>query len=119
MRISWNILIFVLILLIGIGHTQEFYKSEGLRLFNQGEYRAAVDSMAAWIGAHTAEAGIAYYYIGQSYYNLGLDDLSSSRSESYLRQSINFFDRALKQADLSTAVEGLGDRISKRIIIPI
>ena len=114
MRILLHIIIALMITFVGSGDAQQFYKSEGLRLFNQGEYRVAIDSMAAWAGVHTAETGIAYYYIGQSYYNLGLNELNPSRSESYLRQSIDFFDRAVKQADLvSVHSDKVGEARSK------
>ena len=90
------------VLAISSGRAQQFYKSEGLRLFNQGEYRAAIDSMVQWANAHTAEQGIAYYYVGESYYNLGLDEQATTRSLSHYREGARYFDLAARQPDLAS-----------------
>ncbi len=101
MRIFRNIVL-CFILVASSGLAQQFYKSEGLRLFNQDEYRAAIDSMVRWADAHTAEQGIAFYYVGESYYNLGLDEQLPTRSLSHYREGARYFDLAVRQPDLAS-----------------
>ncbi len=94
---------------------QQFYGSEGLGLFNRGDYRAAINSLISWADSHTAERGIAYYYIGESYYNLALDAISSSQAVSHFRDGDRYFDLASKQTDLATIYQStLREAIYKR-----
>ncbi|MBN2029349.1 hypothetical protein JW824_03805 [bacterium] len=97
----------ILLFAVVLNHAaaQQFYGSEGLTLFNRGEYRAAINSLISWTDSHTAERGIAYYYIGESYYNLALDATSTSQSVSHFRDGDRYFDLASKQTDLATVYQ--------------
>lgn len=90
------------LLCVGFVNGQQFYQSEGLRLFNETEYTAAIDSMIQWADRYSAERGIAYYYVGESYYNLGLNAERKSRSISHFQESTRFLDLASKQTDIIT-----------------
>ncbi len=92
--------ILIIIATIGFLEGQEFYKSKGLELFNQGRYRAAIDSMMKWADRYTSERGITYYYIGESYYNLGLDSRRQQEAVDYFKKSAEFFRNAEKQSDI-------------------
>ena len=95
---------FLVLLIISSGLGQQphlqFYRSKALELFNQGQYPAAIDSMLRWAETYTAERGMAYYYVGESYYNLGLDESSIPRALSFFNESAQYFDKASKQTDL-------------------
>ena len=73
MRLMLKILILT-VLIISSSMSQQFYQSKGLHLFNQRQYSAAIDSMIHWADSHTSERGMVYFYVGESYYNLGLDE---------------------------------------------
>ncbi len=91
---------FLAIMVLGQTFSQQFYRSEGLTLFNQRDYRNAIDSMVRWVDSHVAERGIAYFYIGESYYHLGLDERISSRSISHFKEGANYFEQSMKQTDM-------------------
>lgn len=93
---------FLTVLFFGSGLSQQFFRSEGLDLFNRGQYHAAIDSMMHWADVHTADRGIAYYYVGESYYNLGLAGTIRSQAISYFRIGSQYFDRASQQPDLTS-----------------
>lgn len=81
---------------------QQFYRSNGIVLFNRGQYETAIDSMIQWSELHPTEKGIAYYYVGESYYTLGVDELSPVKAISFFTEAIDFFNKALNQTDLNT-----------------
>ena len=91
---------FLSLLVISVSLAQQFYKSKGLSLFNQGNYNAAIDSLLHWADIHTGESGIAYYYVGECYYNSGLDAATSSQAIAFFKKGITYFDKAVRQADL-------------------
>ena len=93
---------FLSLLVISGSLAQQFYKSKGLSLFNRGQYHAAIDSLLHWSDVHTSERGIAYYYVGECYYNLGLDETVPSQAISFFKKGINYFEEAARQADLSS-----------------
>ena len=88
------------VLIISSSMGQQFYQSEGLQLFNQRQYKAAIDSMIHWADSHSSERGMVYFYVGESYYNLGLDETIPSQSVSHFKESVGYFEQAIKQADL-------------------
>ena len=109
---SKKIMRFLTILAISTGsmlHAQQFYQSRGLNLFNQGKYTAGIDSMMQWCQSHSAERGIAYYYIGESYYNLGMDTRELETARNYMTKAADFFERAGQQTDLRTVHAVKGD----------
>jgi hypothetical protein len=81
---------------------QQFYRSKGLRIFNQKDYRAAADTILAWALDHESETGIAYHYAGESEYNLAFEmkDLASIRG--CFQRAARYFETALAQTDLNT-----------------
>ena len=99
MRNRFYILICFLVI-VGNAISQQFYRSTGLRLFNQQQYRAAIDSIQTWAEAHTAERGIAYYYIGESYYNLGIEQDDRQHGIRLIQSSRDYLQQALEQSDL-------------------
>jgi len=99
MRNRFQILI-CLLMFIGNAASQQFYRSTGLKLFNQRQYRAAIDSIQTWADAHTAERGIAYYYIGESYYNLGIEQDDRQHSIRLFQSGSDYLRQALEQSDL-------------------
>lgn len=99
MRLMLKILVLT-VLIISSSMGQQFYQSKGLHLFNQRQYSAAIDSMIHWADSHTSERGMVYFYVGESYYNLGLDENISSRSISHFKESAGYFEQSTKQADL-------------------
>ena len=106
MRFILKIFFFIILILTNV-IAQQFYGSEGLALFNQGEYRASINSLISWADRYTAERGIAYYYIGECYYNLGVDATSVSQAVSYFKDADRYFALASNQTDLSTLYQSV------------
>ena len=79
-----------------------FYRSQGIALFNQGDYAAAIDSMTAWAGNYASERGLAGYFIGESHYHLALNAASSQEAVAHLTQALATFEQACQAADLKT-----------------
>ena len=90
------------ILSVERGNAQQFYRSEGLELFNQGHFLSAITSMTDWVDQYSSERGIAYFYIAESHYNLGLAANQIENAHSNFKKSIHFFQLARKQVDLET-----------------
>ncbi len=90
------------IIICSSAFAQQFYRSKGIDLFNQGRYQAAIDSMMQWGNTHSAEKGIAYYYVGESKYTLGVDELSPDKSISFFNNAVDVFYKALNQSDLNS-----------------
>ncbi len=101
-RIRASLSAFFCILLMHGAWGQQFYRSKGLRLFNQKDYRAAADTIMAWAADHESETGIAHYYAGESEYNLafGMQDIASMRA--CFQRAARHFENALTQTDLNT-----------------
>jgi hypothetical protein len=68
-----------------------FYGSGILRYFNRGEYQTTADSIQAWMGRTSTDQDLGYYYIGESYYNLGL----SGRGRPAFEQALSAFNECL------------------------
>ena len=85
---------------VSVGLGQQFYRSAGLDLFNQAQYKAAIDSLVQWADTYSADRGIVYYYIGESHYNLGLDANDLTTSAGAFEQALDYFTRAQQQTDL-------------------
>jgi hypothetical protein len=96
-----KVLLFIIVF-SGISIGQQFHRSGGLDFFNRGEYKVAIDSLLQWADKYTAEQGIANYYIGESYYNLGMDAINTSLAIDYLKEAVRYFDQAIQQTDLLT-----------------
>jgi len=94
------IYIFIFIIWTGLLHGQQFFKSRGLSLFNRGEYTAAIDTMLAWSKTHSAERGIAYYYISECHYNLGIDHNVPREALNHFQESLKYLTLALDEPDL-------------------
>jgi tetratricopeptide (TPR) repeat protein len=90
-----------LVILTQTAFGQQFYRSAGFDLFNQQNFQNAIDSLDQWIQNNPGKAGIAYHFIGESYYNLALSDRSTrARISELLQNSLNAFTTALQQPDL-------------------
>ena len=87
-------------LLAGLSLSQSFYRSQGLELFNRGNFEAAIPAMAQWAQEHEAEKGVAYYYVGESHYNLGLVAGRDSEQKEHLVQASQNLAAAIQQPDL-------------------
>ncbi|NQT25455.1 hypothetical protein HQ585_08870 [candidate division KSB1 bacterium] len=81
---------------------QQFYRSSGLQIFNQGLYQAAIDTIQQWSQTHEAERGIATYYIGECNYNLGLESPSKDQAVQYFQRGAAMFKQAVDYPDLGT-----------------
>ena len=90
MRSLFNAFI-LFIIICSSAFSQQFYRSKGIDLFNQGRYEAAIDLMMQWGNTHSAEKGIACYYIGESNYTLGVDELSPDKSISFFNNAVDVF----------------------------
>ena len=101
MRFIRSAFLFIL-LAAGNGIGQQFYKSGALEYFNRGQYQAAVDTLVKWADAYTSERGIAYYYMGECYYNMGLEANVPSEAARRFREGLDYLNRANQQTDLRT-----------------
>ena len=90
------------IIICSSAFAQQFYRSNGIDLFNQGQYEAAIDSMMQWGDTHSAEKGIACYYAGESNYTLGVDELSPDKAISFFTNAVDVLNKALNQSDLNS-----------------
>lgn len=81
---------------------QQFYRSEGLQIFNQGLYQTAIDSILQWSETHEAERGIATYYVGECYYNLGLESSSPDLAVQTFQSAAAAFKQSEDYPDLGT-----------------
>lgn len=84
------------------GHSQNFFRSGALDYFNRGQYRTAIDSMMQWTRIYSSERGIAYFYIGEAYYNLGLEESDRSNAIQFFEEGYRYFDESTRETDLST-----------------
>ena len=89
---------------------QQFYRSEAIEYFNRGQYRTAIDSMLSWADRWTSERGIAYYFVGESYYNMGMGESRSDDAIGFLREAARYFDYATGQADFESVYPDVFDR---------
>ena len=102
MRFKRLYMIIVLVLLSKTVSGQQFHQSRGLALFNEQKYSAAIDTISMWASLHASENGIANYYIGESYYNLGLDSKNLQKAETYFRNSEQALSTSIMQTDMKT-----------------
>lgn len=102
MRVKRCYTVFFIVLLTISAKAQEFFQTQGLILFNEQKYVAAIDSMSQWAALHYAEKGIANYYIGESYYNLGLQASQLQSAVDYFGKAASALQFAIEQTDLKT-----------------
>ncbi|MBN1896043.1 hypothetical protein JW906_16275 [bacterium] len=88
------------LLVAGSGFGQPFYRSQGLELFNRGNFEEAIPAMTQWTQEHESEKGIALYYIGESHYNLGLISTRDPEQKEHFVQAMQNLSAALQQPDL-------------------
>lgn len=100
------VLISFLLIWTGLLNGQQFFKSKGLSLFNRGEYTAAIDTMLVWSEAHSAERGIAYYYISECHYNLGIDHNVPREALNHFQEALKYLTQALEEPDLVSFYKG-------------
>ena len=91
-----------LFLIANLSQGQQIHQSRGLMIFNQGEYRVAIDSLMQFAEKSSSEKGIAYYFIGECYYNLGLDTPNPSQALNFYREAGHYFELAIQETDLGT-----------------
>jgi len=113
MRIVRKIFIVVLIgsgVLFGQQNVKDrgFYRSEGLALFNQGNYVKAIQLLKKRAEQFESQRGLSYYYLGESYYNLGLMAASSKDASENFRQALEYFSKVNNQADIKARYPELG-----------
>jgi|Deesub1362B_J571_1020462.scaffolds.fasta_scaffold01445_6 TolA-binding protein len=75
---------------------QQFSRSRGMLLFNQGKYDEAVQEIKNWIASHPLEEDIARYYLGESYYNMAMQSEQLGQMRRLLRQAGDEFGRVLR-----------------------
>lgn len=81
---------------------ERFIESYGMRVFNRGEFNSAIDSIKAFIERNPSEEGIARYFLGESFYNLGLVEEQLTTARAYFEQAYTNFNTAIGEADLRT-----------------
>lgn len=82
--------------------SQEFMKSDALQLFNDGMYKAAIDSMKTWIEMHPSEKGLVHYFLGESYYHQCFEGQNTEESLNRLQLAIEQFRLAEGETDIQT-----------------
>jgi len=115
MRIMRKVFIIVLIgagVLLGSQNSEDkgFYHSEGLALFNKGNYISAIKLLKKRAEQFESQRGLSYYYLGESYYNLGLMTATHSEAVGNFQQALNYFSKTNKQADIKARYPELGDQ---------
>ena len=98
MKLCLKILLLILVPVLEVGQvfSQEFTNSPAMAFFNQGKYEQAAREILRWIPQHPEEEGIARYYLGEAYYNLGVQESRKGKAQEFFRKAHTEFDRALK-----------------------
>ena len=110
MRIVRSIPIILLLLFTALCAQQDsgnqgFYRSEGLALFNEGKYDQAIDLLKQRADRYESQKGIAYYYLGESFYNKGLT--ASSAAVSMFQNAAAYFEQSVSQSGMISEYPGL------------
>lgn len=75
-----------------------------MSLFNQGKYDSVVNQILPMV--HTLDSdmqGVPIYFLGESYYNLGLLENNAQRSQINFRKSLKSFKECLTHVDLKVS----------------
>ncbi|MEJ2627159.1 MAG: hypothetical protein P8078_01170, partial [bacterium] len=84
--------------------SQDIYSISAMKLFNQGNYKDAIPLFTEYAENYQSERGKAYYFIGESYYNLSFDaNRNTQLALDYINKAKDFFTRAIKQPDIEVS----------------
>lgn len=97
MRLVRILLFISLIFTINL-FSQDIYSIQAMQLFNEGNYKEAISLFNNYAQNYQSERGKAYYFIGESYYNLSFDDEFNDLST--LDSSKTYFEKAVKESDI-------------------
>ncbi|MBN1783189.1 SBBP repeat-containing protein [bacterium] len=89
--------------------------SEALSFYDRADYETAIYRLTEHGKKYAAESGIAYYFVGESYYNLALaGGIPSQGRISHLEESIRYLNYALENGLTDTYPEKEDITIYKR-----
>ena len=89
-----NILLIILVLIFYRGtNAQEFTKTPVLHLFNQEKYAEVIKFAKSWAKQNPDNAGIANYFMAESYYNIGLSSNEIGQARDSFRKAYGFFSK--------------------------
>lgn len=72
-----------------------------MKLFNNGDYKNAIPLLKNHAEKFQSNQGKAYYFIGESYYNMSFDaGLNNQSALNYINKAKDFFEKAAQQSDL-------------------
>jgi len=78
--------------------SQDIYSIQAMQLFNEGHYKEAISLFNNYAKNYQSGRGKAYYFIGESYYNLSFDD--EFNNVSTLDSSKTYFGMAVRESDI-------------------
>ena len=91
-----NILLIIFILVFYHGLVaQEFTKTPILSLFNQEKYTEVIDFAKKWAKHNPDNAGIANYFMAESYYNIGLNSNELGQARDSFRRAYKLFSKII------------------------
>jgi len=79
-------------------YSQDIYSLQAMQLFNKGDYEAAIPLFKNYAKNYQSGSGKAYYFIGESYYNLSFDN--ELNNLSVLDSSKSYFEKAAQESDI-------------------
>jgi len=94
LRKNTFLIIFMMFLSVSAG-AQEFAKTPVLYLFNQEKYAEVIKFSKNWAKNNPDDAGIANYFIAESYYNIGLISNEIGQARDSFRKAYSFFSKAV------------------------
>ncbi len=103
MRIIHLFLFIIIIFTLNL-YSQDIYSIQAMELFNEGNYSEAISLFKEYAEDHKSQRGKAYYFIGESFYNLSFSERLSNQSVlDYINQASDFFGQAAQQLDLENS----------------
>jgi tetratricopeptide (TPR) repeat protein len=73
-----------------------FYSSGCLEMFNKGDYDGSLKCTRQWLDQGKPGQERAWYYLGESHYNLGLAESEFAAARNHMEQAIQAFDQVLR-----------------------
>ncbi|NOY77789.1 MAG: hypothetical protein GXO76_07965 [Calditrichaeota bacterium] len=91
-----NIILFIFIVIFYQSvNAQEFTKTPILNLFNQEKYTDVIKFAARWAKMNPDNAGVAHYFMAESYYNMGLSSNEIGQARDSFRKAYKLFSRVV------------------------
>ncbi|MFO7890257.1 MAG: hypothetical protein R6V04_07940 [bacterium] len=81
--------------------SQDIYSTQAMKSFNKGNFDEAISLLNNYAEKYQSNRGKAYYFIGESYYNLSFSDgISNQSALDYISKATDFFEKASQQPDI-------------------